>query len=108
MSSAAEPHIDTRRSAADRVLDVLEVLCAHPISGVTNSDIAHATGSTPSQVTRDMAVVIRKGWARKREESGRFHPAPAFTALSFRVLDELNSAQQRMDDQRHAFTGGRA
>ena len=108
MSSAAEPHTDTRRSAADRVLDVLEVLCSHPISGATNGDIAHATGSTPSQVTRDVAVLIRKGWVRKSGESGRFHPAPAFTALSFRVLDELNRSQQRMDDQRHAFTGGRA
>ena len=97
-----------RRSAADRVLDVLEVLCAHPVSGASNSDIAHATASTPSQVTRDIAVLIRKGWARKDEASGRFYPAPAFTRLIVRVDAEFRRAEQRLADLRYAFRGGAA
>ena len=105
MSSAAEPHTDTRRSAAERVLDVLEVLCSHPISGATNGDIAHATGSTPSQVTRDVAVLIRKGWAKKDADTARFFPTPAFTRLAFRVLADFDRAVRHVEDMRRSFTG---
>ena len=56
-------------------------------------------------ITRAMALLIAKGWARKSEETGRFHPTPAFTRLTFRVTADLDRLQTRLDDQRRSFTG---
>lgn len=88
-----------------RTLDLLEALCGYAALGATNGDLAKAAACTPSQVTRDMAQLIAKGWARKSAETGHFYPTPAFTRLTFRVTADLDNAQKRLDDQRRAFTG---
>ena len=93
------------RNLTLRTLDVLEVLCGYAASGATNGELAEAARTSPPNITRAMAQLISKGWARKSEETGRFYPAPAFTRLSFRVLADLDRAQTRLDDQRRAFTG---
>ena len=56
-------------------------------------------------ITRAMAQLIEKGWARKSEDNGRFYPTPAFTRLTFRVTADLDRVQTRLDDQRRSFTG---
>ncbi len=93
------------RNLTLRTLDVLEALCGYAASGATNGELAKAAATSAPNVTRCMAQLIAKGWARKSEETGRFYPAPAFTRLPFRVLSDLDRAQTRLDDQRRAFTG---
>ena len=93
------------RSLPLRTLDVLDALCGFAASGATNGELAQATRCTPSQVTRCMALLVAKGWARKSEETGRFYPAPAFTRLTFRITADLERLQTRLDDQRRALTG---
>ena len=95
---------DTRNLTL-RTLDVLEALCGYAASGATNSELAKATHTSAPNITRAMAQLIEKGWARKSEETGRFHPAPAFTRLTFRVTADLERVQTRLDDQKRAFTG---
>ena len=93
------------RNLTLRTLDVLEVLCGYAATGATNSELAAAAKTTPPNITKVMAQLIAKGWARKSEENGRFFPAPAFTRLTFRVTADLDRQQGRLDDQRRAFTG---
>ena len=93
------------RSLPLRTLDVLDALCGYAASGATNGELAQATRCTPSQVTRCMALLVAKGWARKSAETGRFYPAPAFTRLIFRVTADMDRLQTRLDDQRRALTG---
>lgn len=93
------------RSLPLRTLDVLDALCGFAASGAANGELARAARCTPSQVTRCMALLIAKGWARKSEETGRFYPSPAFTRLTFRVTADLERLQTRLDDQRRALTG---
>ena len=93
------------RNLTLRTLDVLEALCGYAASGATNSELAKATHTSAPNITRAMAQLIEKGWARKSEETGRFHPTPAFTRLTFRVTADLDRVQTRLDDQRRAFTG---
>ncbi len=93
------------RTATLRALDLLEALCGFAIRGASNAELAAATGSAPHHVTRDIAHLIAKGWAKKDEATGRFHPTSAFSRLAFRVLAELDAAQQRLDDRRRALTG---
>ena len=95
---------DTRNLTL-RTLDVLEALCGYAASGATNSDLAKAANTSAPNITRCMAQLIEKGWARKSEDTGRFYPTPAFTRLTFRVTADLDRVQTRLDDQRRAFTG---
>jgi len=93
------------RNLTLRTLDVLEALCGFAASGASNGDLAAAVKTSPSNITRAMAQLIAKGWARKSEESGRFFPTPGFTRLTFRVTADLDRDQVRQADQRRAFTG---
>lgn len=93
------------RNLTLRTLDVLEALCGYAVSGARNAELAQAAGTSAANVTRCMAQLIAKGWARKSEDSGRFYPTPAFTRLTFRVTADLNRVQTQLDDQRRALTG---
>jgi len=93
------------RNLTLRTLDVLEALCGYAASGATNSELAQAAKTSAPNITRAVAQLIAKGWARKSEENGRFYPTAAFTRLTFRVTADLDRVQNRLDDQRRAFTG---
>lgn len=93
------------RNLTLRTLDVLEVLCGYAATGATNGELAQAANTSAPNITRAMAQLIAKGWARKSEDTGRFHPTPAFTRLTFRVTADLDRLQTRLDDQRRSFTG---
>lgn len=93
------------RNLTQRSLDVLEVLCGYAVSGASNSELARAAQTSAPNVTRAMAQLIEKGWARKGEDNGRFYPTAAFTQLSFRVLADLERTQQWLDDVRRNATG---
>jgi DNA-binding IclR family transcriptional regulator len=94
------------RNLTLRTLDVLEALCGYAASGATNGELAAAAKTSAPNITRAMAQLIAKGWARKSEVNGRFFPAPEFTRLTFRVRADLDRAQTRLDDQARALTGG--
>lgn len=97
---------DTKTSAnVQRVLDVLEALTGYAHTGATNKDLADAVHTTAPNITRAMASLLAKGWARKSEENGRFYPTAQFTRLSFRVMADFDRAQDRLNDSRNAMTG---
>ena len=93
------------RNLTQRTLDLLEVLCGYAATDATNGELAKAANTSPANITRAMAQLIAKGWARKGEDTGRFYPQPAFTRLTFRVTADLDRVQTRLDDQRRSLTG---
>ncbi len=93
------------RNQVLRTLDVLEALCGFAATGATNSELARAARTSAPNITRDMAQLIAKGWARKSEETGRFYPTAAFARLAFVVTADLDRAQQRLSEQRRTLTG---
>ena len=93
------------RNLTQRTLDLLEVLCGYAATGATNGELAKSANTSPANITRAMAQLIAKGWARKGEDTGRFYPQPAFTRLTFRVTADLDRVQTRLDDQRRSLTG---
>jgi DNA-binding IclR family transcriptional regulator len=95
---------DTRNLTL-RTLDVLESLCGFAATGATNGELAAAAQTSAPNITRAMALLIAKGWARKDEDNGRFYPAPAFTRLAFRVMADFDRIVQRLEDQRLNATG---
>jgi DNA-binding IclR family transcriptional regulator len=93
------------RNLAERVLDLLECLTGFCATGASNGDLATAINASPPNVSRGMSVLIRKGWARKDEVTGRFFPTPAFTRLAFRVMADFDRMVQHLEDQRLNATG---
>lgn len=87
-----------------RVLDLLEALVGYAATGATNKDLAEEARTSAPNVTRAMASLIAKGWARKDESNGRFYPTAQFTRLAFRVEADFDRAQDRLKDRRHAMT----
>lgn len=104
MATTAKTTADnTDSKGAGLVLDVLEALCGFAATGATNTDLAQAVKTSPPQITRAMAKLIEKGWARKNPENGRFYPTPAFTRLAFAVLADFERAEQRLADRKQAM-----
>lgn len=95
---------NTDSKGAGLVLDVLEALCGFAATGATNTDLAQAVKTSPPQITRAMAKLTEKGWARKNSENGRFYPTPAFTRLTFAVLADVQRAETRLADLKQALT----
>ena len=88
-----------------RVLDALMALAGYPVTGASNKDLAAAIKATPTQVTRAMAPLIAKGFARKDEGTGRFFPTPLFSRAAFSVSDAFMRSKQRLADLEHSMTG---
>ena len=93
------------RNLTLRTLDVLEVLCGYAATGATNGELAKAANTSAPNITRAVAQLIEKGWARKDEQTGRFFPKPDFTRLAFRVMADFDRITRRYDDMRRSMTG---
>jgi len=93
------------RNLTLRTLDVLEALCGYAARGASNAELAQAAQTSAPNITRAMAQLSAKGWARKDEETGRFFPQPAFTRLAFRVTADFDALMRRHEDRRRALTG---
>jgi len=96
---------DSASEGGLRLLTILEALCGYTASGATNSELAAAAETSAPNITRAMRTLIAKGWARKSEETGRFHPAPQFTRLAFRVMADFDRMETRWRDMKHSYTG---
>ena len=95
---------DDDRSSALKVLDVLDVLSAYTVSGVSNTALSRQLNLSASAVTRAINVLEEKGWARKDETTGHFHPTPRMGRVFGRVLADLDRAEQSIAEVRHNFT----
>lgn len=87
-----------------RVLNLAEVLCGFVVLGISNKSLAALTQTTPVQVSKDMGLLIKKGWARKDEKTGHFHPTPDMAHVFGRVAADLARAQNEVTAINHQFT----
>ena len=95
---------DDDRGAAIKVLEVLDALSGYAVSGVSNTALSRQLNLSASAITRAMGVLIEKGWARKDETTGHFHPTPRMGRVFGRVLADLDRAEQALATIRHNFT----
>jgi len=92
------------RSSAAKVLDLLDALSGCAVSGTSNSALAKGLELNPSTVTVLMRAVIGKGWARKDDTTGLFHPTPCMARVYGRVLADLDKAERQVADLKTSFT----
>ena len=92
------------RGSAIKVIEVLDALSGYAVTGVSNTALSKQLNLTASAITRAMGVLIEKGWARKDETTGHFHPTPRMGRVFGRVLADLDRAEQALATIRHNFT----
>ena len=100
---AADRHTDDNKGAM-LVLNVLEALAGFAANGARNTDLVELVHTSAPNITRVLAVLIAKGWARK-SDNARFYPTPAFTRLSFRVLADFERLETHVADTKRSMTG---
>lgn len=87
-----------------RVLNLLEVLSGFVVAGVSNKTLAALTQTNAVKVSLDVAYLVQKGWVRKDEKTGHFHPTPEMAHVFGRVAADLARAQDDLRDLTARFS----
>lgn len=99
MSSSPYTH-----DGQQRILRLINVLAGHEVTGITPTEIARQTQTTPSTVTRDLANLQEAGFAEPVPETGRWRLSPQIVQIAIRHMTALDRAQSRLDEVRNRFS----
>ena len=102
--SHAVTKADDDRTSAAKILDIVDALSGCVVHGASNGALAKGLGLTPSTVTVQMKCIIAKGWARKDEATGHFHPTAKMGQVFGRVLADIDKEAQHVAELKHNFT----
>lgn len=92
------------RNSVGKMLDLLDALSGCAVQGASNGALAKGLKLTPSTVTVLMKSLISKGWARKDDASGLFHPTAKMGQVFGRVLADIDKAERQIAELKHNFT----
>ena len=90
--------MSTPSQSATKVLTVLDVLLGHFVDGMTPTDLAKATGLTPSNITNYVATLEKAGFAERIPETGRIRPSVRLAQQAVSILQNLDAAKNRLDE----------
>lgn len=93
--------------SAGKVLDVLNVLLGHFAHGLTPTDLAKATGLSPSNITRYVATLEEAGFAERIPETGRIRPSVRLAQQAVAIMRSLDAARSRIDELTNRLTTAR-
>ncbi len=96
-------HPDDRNSVG-KMIDLLDALSGCVVKGASNGALAKGLELSPSTVTVMMKTLINKGWARKDEVTGHFHPTAKMGQIFGNVLAEIDKAERHIAEIKHNFT----
>jgi len=92
------------RTSAEKILDLADALSGCVVHGASNTALAKGVGLSPSNVTVLMRSLIDRGWARKDEATGHFHPTAKMGQVFGRVLADIDKAERHIAEIKHNFT----
>lgn len=79
-------------------LRILRLLERHFAHGLTNSEIAQATGIGPSVVIHHVAALDAEGYAERIPETGRIRPSVRYAQAAIQIQNDLNRASLRYQE----------
>lgn len=92
-------------SAAARVLRVLKALKGHTVTGLSNTELAHLTKDSPSNITRAMQTLIEEGLAMKLD-NGRFAHSVGMLQIAQAHAEHMARLQGRMQEINQRIAAG--
>ena len=97
--------MNEKASALHKGLRVFKALRGHTLNGLSNQQLAQATGLSPSGITRVMAALIEEGLA-ERGDDGRFRHSIATLQISQAHALEMAKAQDRINEINRRVSAG--
>lgn len=99
-----QPNIEQYiNGSQQRLLQVLQRLAGHEVTGVAQADLADALKVNTTNVYRDLVNLKHAGLAEQME-SGRWRLGPRLAQIALALLEHLDSAQRRIDEVRQRYT----
>ncbi|AIC20188.1 IclR family transcriptional regulator [Pseudomonas chlororaphis] len=92
-------------SAAARVLRVLKALKGHTVTGLSNTELAHLTQDSPSNITRAMQTLIEEGLAVKLD-NGRFAHSVGVLQIAQAHAEHMARVTNRMQEITQRIAAG--
>lgn len=94
-----------KSSSQARVLRVLKALRGHTLTGLANGEIAAATGESPSNVTRALAVLVDEGLALQLD-NGRYAHSVQMLQIAQAHANHIARTTARMDELAQRIAAG--
>jgi len=91
-------------AAQQRILKVIQILAGQELQGLAPTDLARALGTTPSNVTRDLANLREAGWAEEMADTGRWRLGPKPIQIALAFSDGVQRARQKLDEIQARYT----
>ncbi|MHC8400971.1 helix-turn-helix domain-containing protein [Pseudomonas sp. MDT1-17] len=92
-------------SAAARVLRALKALKGHTVTGLSNTELAHLTQDSPSNITRAMQTLIEEGLAVKLD-NGRFAHSVGVLQIAQAHAEHMARLTGRMQEINQRIAAG--
>ncbi|PHR68478.1 helix-turn-helix domain-containing protein [Alcanivorax sp.] len=92
-------------TALHKGLRVFKALKGHTLNGLSNQQLAKATGLSPSGITRVMAALIDEGLA-ERGEDGRFRLSIQALQIAQAHALEVSKYQDRINELQRRVSAG--
>lgn len=86
-----------------RVLQVLDLLFGHEITGLAPGEIAKSINATASSITRDLANLTEAGMAEEVGSSGRYRITPRLGSRALATLQTFDRAEKQLGDLKTRF-----
>lgn len=86
-----------------RVLQVLDLLFGHEITGLAPGEIAKSINATASSITRDLANLVEAGMAEEIGSSGRYRITPRLGSRALATLQTFDRAEKQLGDLKTRF-----
>lgn len=87
-----------------KVFRVLDVLVCHFANGLSNAELAKATGLSSSFITRAIVTLEEAGYAERIPGSERIRPSHRFAQRAVSIMHSLDSARARLDESHSRLT----
>ena len=86
-----------------RVLQVLDLLFGHEITGLAPGEIAKSINTSASSITRDLANLVEAGMAEEIMQTGRYRITPRLGSRVLATLQTFDRAEKQLGDLKTRF-----
>ena len=92
-------------SAAARVLRALKALKGHTVTGLSNTELAHLTQDSPSNISRAMQTLVEEGLVVKLD-NGRFAHSVGMLQIAQAHAEHMARLTNRMQEINQRISAG--
>lgn len=94
----------TTIQSGEKILDVLNLLLRHFTHGLAPTEVAKATGISPSNITRYVNTLEAKGFVERIPETERIRPSHRLAQHAVAIMRALGDAESRARESLNRIT----